>query len=139
MCNAMPAYSMRSPHTVCGNRIQYAVPHTVCGHRIQYAVTAYSMRAPHTVCSACVFHALSAYCMRYANPVYASCIMCLSLSYFPHIGCGMCISYVDSPLLYAAPESCMLRPHIVCGGRIMYAATAYHMREPHTVCGCLIQ
>ena len=45
-----PAYCMRSPHTVCGGRMLYAVRASwfvshMCRVRIQYAVPAYSMRS----------------------------------------------------------------------------------------------
>ena len=135
--DARTAYSMRSPHTVCGDRIQYA------GSRIQYAAFFFACRIPYAGIWQ-IPHpgwrhiGKTAYRMRKFGKPHPG----VRLS--PHTVCEI----PHTPDLLSDPHILGFgEPHIVCGFGLHFAysmqypahlpqhSPAYSMRYPHTVCG----
>ena len=135
--DARTACSMRAPHTVCGDRIQYA------GSRIQYAAFFFACRIPYAGIWQ-IPHpgwrhiGKTAYRMRKFGKPHPG----VRLS--PHTVCEI----PHTPDLLSDPHILGFgEPHIVCGFGLHFAysmqypahllsnSPAYSMRYPHTVCG----
>ena len=156
--DARTAYSMRSPHTVCGDRIQYA------GSRIQYA--AFFFCLPHTVCGNLANTASWMETYRQNRIPYAGIWQiphpgwrnigktAYRMRKFgkPHPGVRLSPHTVceipHTPDLLSDPHILGFgEPHIVCGFGLHFAysmqypahllsnSPAYSMRYPHPVCG----
>ena len=107
--------------------------HTVCADRILYAVTAYCMRCLRLSCVVRILYAVPQSGVRWLHNALVTLIFPAYWMRNPHIICGQPHVVCGTRILYAGTAYCMRRPNLVCGDRISYAGTAYCMRLPHTM------